>query len=285
MRNIKFRVFLFTFLLVYKNILPVTNLEEGPSWRYGDFLARIVKVVDGDSLFIEPDQQYLSVFHLKEREEFRMIGVNAEEMTDLNQEKRLRAHLQRDFTFYFLNNKVVMLRVHLIQGGGIERDKYNRILGYIFFDGGRSYQELALERGFLKGFYSYPFDRTYQKRFRWSERRARESKRGLYWSNPKEIALSDVNMYAGTFVTIQFKICHVHCGRRNIFLDSDVKKHNVFSVVIPLDYARYFSKDYCNCFRELYNRTVKVTGFLGMYRGKYQLRLYQPAQLTVNPGR
>ena len=243
---------------------------------------RITKIIDGDSFEFEPDRNNPQYGFLKSIEGIRLVGINSHEMTDENEKNRLFAHIQKDFAFFAIGTRNVSIEFERASNGSLKRDKYNRLLGFMFLEDKKMYQLLALENGMVRGFYKFPFKKEYKYRFHEAEKRAKESKRGLYRFPPEEIRLSKIDSYVGKIVALRFRVYKVFFGTRDVFLDSGTDYRNVFSAIIPLRYAGNFSKkNYKNYFRKLQGKWIKVTGFLGFYKNKSQMRLYFPSQLKL----
>lgn len=69
-----------------------------------------------------------------------------------------------------------------IEIGNPERDKYNRLLGYVFVDG-KNFNQLMLEKGYARVAYVYPPNTKYLDEFKKAEEIAKEQKLGI-WSIP-----------------------------------------------------------------------------------------------------
>jgi len=64
-----------------------------------------------------------------------------------------------------------------------KRDKYGRLLGYVYLPGGRMLNEEIVKAGYVS-LLTYPPNVKYQERFLKAYREARENKRGL-WKEQK----------------------------------------------------------------------------------------------------
>lgn len=63
------------------------------------------------------------------------------------------------------------------------RDKYHRLLAFVWLPDGCMLNELIICEGYSPAFTRYPFRQDYMNRFRECERKAREGKKGLWGEN------------------------------------------------------------------------------------------------------
>lgn len=131
--------------------------------------ARVVEVVDGDTLDVSIDGQ---------TERLRLIGIDTPEVVDprtpvqcFGREASAKAH-------ELLDGQTVQLEADESQG---ERDRYGRLLRYIWLPDGRHYNLLMIAEGYAHE-YTYDVPYRYQAEFKQAEREAREAARGLWAS-------------------------------------------------------------------------------------------------------
>lgn len=126
-----------------------------------DDLVRVMRVIDGDTIEIENGEKvrYIGIDTpetMDPRKPVQCFGVEASKKNkDLVEGKMAR--LEKDIT---------------------DKDKYNRLLRYIWVDGVLINLELV-KQGFAYS-YSYPPDVKYQEQFIKAQQGAREAKRGLW---------------------------------------------------------------------------------------------------------
>ena len=143
--------------------------------------ATVVRVVDGDTLEIT----------LAGRpEKVRLIGVDTPEKFDSD---KLRREVERtgqdEQTIKALGEQASAFTKRLVQAGdavqleyGQEpRDKYRRLLAFVWLSNGKMLNETIICAGYATALTRYPFRSEYMERFRACERTAREQGRGL-WS-------------------------------------------------------------------------------------------------------
>lgn len=143
--------------------------------------SKVIKVVDGDTVTVETNGV---------RETIRIIGINTPETVDprkpvecFGQEASARAH-------ELLDNQTVTLEADSTQG---ERDKYDRLLRYVFLPNGSDFGKQMISEGYAYEYtYSTPY--KYQQDYKTSQSDAENAKRGL-WADG---ACGDATGNAGT---------------------------------------------------------------------------------------
>ena len=129
-------------------------------------LFEVVKVIDGDTVTLEMDGK---------NETVRLIGIDTPETNDT------RTGVQcfgAEATAYL--KKIIGKRVALEKDVGQgERDKYDRLLGYLFAENGVHLNKKMVEEGYA---YEYTYDDAYkyQKEYKAAEVAAKEAGRGLW---------------------------------------------------------------------------------------------------------
>lgn len=122
--------------------------------------ATVTKVVDGDTIDVRLNGK---------EEKVRLIGINAPETNEcFGNESTERA-------IELLGLKSVSLEADPSQG---ERDKYRRLLRYVFVNG-MSFEEIMIREGFAKE-YTYRTAYKYQSLFKSAQSDAQNNKRGLW---------------------------------------------------------------------------------------------------------
>lgn len=137
-------------------------------------IAKIVRIVDGDTIIVS--------FEGKE-EKVRLIGVNTPESVDLPAGKagprRKVECFGKEATGYMkqlLSGKSVNLQVDVTQQ---DRDRYGRLLRYVFFADGRLVNQLIIQEGYAYE-YTYDLPYQYQSEFKKAEDEAKASEKGLW---------------------------------------------------------------------------------------------------------
>lgn len=145
-------------------------IQGGDRSRYHDRTFRVVHVVDGDTLDIDaPDAD-------KPKTRIRLWGVDTPELARGGRPEMHFAREAREFARQTLLDKTV----NVVLAPEKSRDKYGRLLAYVFRErGGRMFNEMLIEEGCA---YADPrFPHPYKKQFESAEKRARKNGIGL-WS-------------------------------------------------------------------------------------------------------
>lgn len=126
---------------------------------------KVIRVVDGDTIIID--------YNGKE-ERVRLIGVDTPESVHPNESKNTEDGIKTsDYTKQRLSGKTVELELDVSQ-----RDKYGRILAYVYIDG-QMYNKELLKIGYAK-LATYPPNVKYVDEFTELQKEARENKVGLW---------------------------------------------------------------------------------------------------------
>lgn len=137
--------------------------EKGSQDFVGEF--KVVRVIDGDTIEIEGGERV------------RYIGIDAPETVD--PEKPVEC-FGKEATGK--NKELVEGRTVRLEKDTTERDKYNRLLRYIYI--GNNFINLELVRlGFARSA-TYPPDTKYQKEITAAQQEAEKSKSGLWTACP-----------------------------------------------------------------------------------------------------
>ena len=155
-------------------VLP-DSLNPDDTARYHDQTFGVVYVVDGDTIDIDvPDPG-----NGKPKTRIRLWGVDCPEVAHGGQGNM---HFGPEASA-FAKETLAGRDVHVVLSPKRTRDRYGRLLAYIFMErGGAMFNELLVEEGYA---YADPrFDHHYETRFAAAERRAREAQAGL-WSDVK----------------------------------------------------------------------------------------------------
>jgi micrococcal nuclease len=132
-----------------------------------DTAYEVSKVIDGDTIIVKI---------AGEAETVRLIGIDAPE-TGTNGECFATEATQALKSL--LAGERVTLEKDSTQG---ERDKYDRLLAYVFTESGANAAEELIRGGFAKE-YTYNKTYTYQKEFKAAQKNAQDAKRGLWAPN------------------------------------------------------------------------------------------------------
>ncbi|MEI7818827.1 MAG: thermonuclease family protein [bacterium] len=132
-------------------------------------LVAVEKVFDGDTIAVTINGR---------SEKVRFIGIDTPETHDPRKTVQCFGQEASDWTKANLTGRSVRLEADSSQG---VRDKYDRLLAYIWRDDGLLVNRALIEQGYAHE-YTYQTSYKYQAEFRNIEKQARENNRGL-WSS------------------------------------------------------------------------------------------------------
>ncbi|AEC52649.1 thermonuclease precursor [Pyrococcus sp. NA2] len=157
-------------------ILILGCLSQQPRELHG----KVVKVVDGDTLYVRIDGDTVKV---------RLVGIDAPELEpELMKPGEYRGihnlsclvkygYMAKEFLENLTLGKYVTLKFDSRQG---EKDKYGRLLVYLYLDS-KDVNALLVEKGLARVFYEKKFDKI--KEYSELEDKARRERRGLWSCN------------------------------------------------------------------------------------------------------
>jgi micrococcal nuclease len=148
-------------LISYIYVVPSSNKNNNSS-AYTYYVER---VVDGDTFQIKFNGKL---------EKVRLIGVDTPETVNPNVPKEYFGKEASDFTKKMISKKNVRLEFDVQQ-----RDKYGRLLCYVYLEDGRMLNEILLEEGYASVM-TVPPNVKYSKRFLKLQQDSRNNKKGLW---------------------------------------------------------------------------------------------------------
>lgn len=128
---------------------------------------RVVKVVDGDTLDVNIDGKI---------ERLRLIGIDTPETVDPRKSVQCFGKEASNKAKEMLNGQFVNLESDETQG---ERDKYKRLLRYVFLPDGTNFNLYMIAEGYAHE-YTYSTAYKYQSEFKQAEIDARNGNKGLW---------------------------------------------------------------------------------------------------------
>jgi len=131
----------------------------------------VVRVIDGDTIVIEMNGAYA-----KTEAKVRLIGLDTPETVDPRKPVQCFGIQASDKAKSILAGQKVKIETDPTQGA---RDKYGRLLAYVFLPDGALFNKMMIEEGYGHE-YTYRLPYRYQKEFKAAEVRARELKKGLW---------------------------------------------------------------------------------------------------------
>lgn len=130
-------------------------------------LYKVVKVIDGDTIAVEIDNKTETV---------RLIGINTPETVDPRKPVECFGKEASNKAKGILTGKNVKLETDISSG---ERDKYGRLLRYVFLEDGANFNKLMISEGYAYE-YTYNAPYKYQDEFKKAEQEAKEAKKELW---------------------------------------------------------------------------------------------------------
>lgn len=128
----------------------------------------VSKVIDGDTILVDMDGKTETV---------RLLGIDTPEVDPQYNPIECYGREATNATKDKLLNQAVSLETDTTQG---TRDKFDRILAYVFLADGTNINNYLVTEGFAKE-YTYNKPYKYQAEFKKSEQEARDQQKGL-WS-------------------------------------------------------------------------------------------------------
>lgn len=133
-------------------------------------IAHVVKVVDGDTITVSINGTTDTI---------RIIGLNTPETVDPRKGVECFGREASAFAKQTLSGKTVYLEPDASQS---ERDKYGRLLRFVFLEDNSDYGKVAIQEGF--GYeYTYDLPYRYQTEYKQAQQQAQTNKRGLWEDN------------------------------------------------------------------------------------------------------
>jgi micrococcal nuclease len=146
--------------LVYMTLLDIKN-ESG--------LYKVQRVIDGDTISVSINGK---------NETLRLIGMDTPETVDPRKPVQCFGREASAKAKEILTGKMVRLEDDRTQSN---RDKYQRLLRYVFLEDGTFFNKLMIEEGYAHEYTYQSNPYKYQAEFMEAEKQARENNRGL-WS-------------------------------------------------------------------------------------------------------
>ena len=146
---------------------PTTKIGQSDVTRSGQ-LVSVLYVVDGDTIDVAMDGKDTRV---------RLIGINAPEKYNVQTPECFAAD-----ALTFLKNRIDKKQVYLMSDPSQdEKDKYGRLLRYVFLEDGTDIDLELIEQGYAKE-YTYKMPYQYQQQFRTAQGEAKAANKGVWGS-------------------------------------------------------------------------------------------------------
>lgn len=152
----------------FKALIFLLLLVPLPSWSASDSYYRVTDVHDGDTVSIRAGSFLGIPFKI---EKVRLIGIDAPELKQEAWGRKSKRHLKKLLS---ANDWVVR-----VEFDTEDRDKYGRLLAYLWDKQGRMINEMMVSSGYAVAYPFYPNIR-YKDRFETAQRTAKEKGAGIW---------------------------------------------------------------------------------------------------------
>jgi len=241
---------------------PSPGLEETSFSPLSRESGRVVAVYDGDTIKVK--------FSSGREQRVRLIGVDAPEMKEKDEECRLRAFWAKRFLFHHLFGREVELSFE-----SEREDKFGRLLAYVWNEKGLV-NEFILREGFARAFRVFSYVR--KEDFIRTEKKAREKGRGFWRKSPFPlIGASETGGHIGKLRRVRFRASGLRRRGRVLLL---LPEGPGFSAVFFAEHLHLFPP-----LESFMEKELVVRGFLETYRGKPQIQVVSPLQVEGKTGR
>jgi len=159
-------IFLVILVGIFVLISPAPVKNSAPVLRQN---AKVIYVIDGDTI---------KVLISGKNDTVRLIGIDAPETVDPQKPVQCFGKEASIEAKEILTNRTVILESDPTQG---ERDKYGRLLRYVFLQNETNFDEFMISQGFAREYTYLNNPYKYIKEFKNAENQAKENKKGL-WS-------------------------------------------------------------------------------------------------------
>lgn len=229
---------------------------------------KVIKVFDGDTILIDYNGKSESI---------RYIGVNTPEISHpgMGIDEETFGVLATEKNKELVSGKEVALEFDVQ-----ERDKYNRILAYVYLKNGDMVNEILAKEGYAY-LLTYPPNIKYVEKFRTAQIYARENEKGLWSKNIiKRIPADDIetlNENIGDFVIVSGKVANTFQSKKATYLNFGKDYKTDFTIVIFKNNYESFDFD---LEKHYLFKEVEISGKLKKYNGP-EIILNDPASIRI----
>lgn len=143
--------------------------EQEAQMRAEKVLYKVIKVVDGDTIDVDIDGK---------TERLRLIGMDTPETVDPRKPVQCFGKEASNKAKEILDGKMVELESD--NGTQGERDKYGRLLRFVYLEDGTFFNKTMITEGYAHEYTYQSIPYKYQAEFKEAEKQARENKKGLW---------------------------------------------------------------------------------------------------------
>jgi micrococcal nuclease len=251
-----------TFLVINfsKQINLTHQSYDNPRHQYA-----VRHVVDGDTI------------ELSSGEMVRYIGIDTPEIREKKGSEWIYKPMPYAEEAKELNKILVEGKSVRLEYDVQKKDKYNRILAYVYIDDKMVNMEMV-KQGFAM-IYTYPPNVRYAQRFMELQKDARDNKRGLWLGlEENKISTSQAKNNIGMIRVIESEVIDTHLTEKLLIL----KFKDNFKVVIYRNNISPGLKDMVRSPNKYFKgKTVKVYGIIKEYKGYPEIVLHDMSQLEI----
>jgi micrococcal nuclease len=222
-------------------------------------------VVDGDTI------------ELSSGEMVRYIGIDTPEIREKAGAKWVyepKPYAEEAAAF---NKKLVEGKVVKLEFDVQKKDKYNRLLCYVY--AGDAIVNIEMVRAGFALMYTYPPNVKYSQKFLDAQKDARENKRGLWLGlEENKISAAQAKNNIGMIRMVESEVSDTHLTEKLLIL----KFKNNFKVVIYKNNIPLNMKDMARSPNKYFKgKTVKVYGIIKQYKGYPEIVVHDMSQLEI----
>jgi micrococcal nuclease len=222
-------------------------------------------VVDGDTI------------ELSNGEKVRYIGIDTPEIRERKGSKWIYkpmpyAEEAKDFNRNLVEGKKVTLEFDIQK-----RDRYNRLLAYVYIEGKMVNLEMV-EEGYAM-IYTYPPNVKYVDEFLKAQKKARENRRGL-WSglNANIIYSSEAKQYIGQIKMVETEVYSTFISKKLLILNC---KDSFKAVIFRNNFSSFPKEALRSPDTYFKHKTIRVYGIIEEYKGSPEIVLHDVSQIEI----
>lgn len=225
----------------------------------------VSRVIDGDTI------------ELSNGESVRYIGIDTPESREREGGEWVYDPMPYAKEAIELNRKLVEGKAIRLEFDVQKRDKYNRLLAYVY-SGDKMVNLEMLKQGYSM-IYTYPPNVKYAEEFLRAQQSAREQGKGLWADFGKEaIPASEVRENIGLIKEVEAEIMDTYLSDSVLILNC----RDNFKAVIFKNNLGYFPKGLSRSPDAYFKyKTIRIYGVIKEYKGAYEIVLNDPSQLKI----
>jgi len=244
---------------------------------FGLFIAQadgsvtVVKVVDGDTLKVSIDGK---------PETIRLLGVDTPELGGSRRKVEQFARQAAEFTRRLADGRKVRLES---DPEADNRGTYGRLLRYVYLPDGRMLNATLIGEGYGFAMTRYPFSKLDE--FRALEREARAAGRGLWGAEGRPlVAAESANDHLGQVVTICDHVRSTKYAETSRYRPTYLNLARPYPEQLVTIVIWGADRDQFDEPERFYDgKRICVSGKLEAFRGKPQIVVHDPSQITIDP--